>query len=134
MSNNQVVIQSILVFLRSKSIFSTVILVCFLFYFCKSLDIFSLTDYTVSENKRKNTEDLSDHFSSITSSLKVGDIVQFTQMSNTARSHTLMVYSKENGDFQLAAHTFNTKSRSLFEEADNAPTKIFVLIRVKSGS
>lgn len=79
-------------------------------------------------------QDLSDHFSSITSSLKVGDIVQFTQMSNTARSHTLMVYSKNDGDVQLAAHTFNTKSRSLFEEADNAPTKIFVLIRVKSGS
>ena len=79
-------------------------------------------------------KDVVNNFSTIKSSLRVGDIVQFTDNAMTSRYHSLAVYSIGSDDVLLSAHTYNTNSMSLKSFATANPTMMIVVIQIKSGN
>ncbi len=79
-------------------------------------------------------QDVVDNFSAIKSSLKVGDVIEWTSMATTNRTHVLMVYEITSDDVILAANSSDTNSLSLYDYAFYNSKQMIMLIRIKSGS
>lgn len=79
-------------------------------------------------------QDLLENFSTITANLKVGDIIQHTNDAYTGRTHVQTVYNVTSNDIIVAEHTPNSRTNSLKLYAQQNPTKMIVIIRVKDGN
>ena len=79
-------------------------------------------------------QDLYANFASITSNLKVGDIIQFTSNAYSTRTHVALVYAINGDDIYLAEHSPYQTTRSLKTYAQQNLTQMIVIIRVKNGS
>ena len=88
---------------------------------------------TVKQITSFNQQDLLENFSTITANLKVGDIIQHTTNAYTSRTHVQTVYNVTSNDIIVAEHTPNSRTNSLKDYAQQNPTKMIVIIRIKNG-
>ena len=78
-------------------------------------------------------QDAINNYQTFIQNLKVGDIIQRCQQSDSSRVHTMIIYQKDTNNILMAQHTGNKKNVNLNNYLNTYKTSFFVVIRVKQG-